>query len=84
MTKEELQKELDEIIQGNKHTIKLDYFVPNKLDNLLKEIGSSINLANDLETNGWDYDFWLPFKYEGTNFTFAGSWYYGDYSIYKN
>jgi hypothetical protein len=84
MTKAELQKELDGIIQGNKHIIKLDYFAPDKLDKLLKEIDSSINFADDLETSGWDDDFWLPLKYRDTKFTFAGSWYYGDYSIYRN
>jgi hypothetical protein len=84
MTKEDLQKELDEIVQGNKHIIKLGYFVPSELDKLLKEIDRNIDLSADLETNGWDYDFWLTFKYQGTDFTFAGSWYYGDYSIYAN
>jgi len=84
MTKEELQSQLDEIIQGNKHTIKLDYFVPNKLEKLLKQIDDSIKLTENMDMSGWDYDFWLPFKYRNTNFTFAGSWYYGDYTIYKN
>ena len=84
MTKEELQKELDEIVDGNKQDIKLDYFVPNKLDKLLKEIDSSINLTENLETNGWDHDFWLTFEYRDINFTFAGSWYYGNYAIYKD
>lgn len=84
MTKEELQHQLDDLVNIGNHTIKLGYFVPSELEKLLKEIDRTIDLTEDSETNGWDYDFWLPFKYQGTNLTFAGSWYYGDYTIYKN
>lgn len=33
--------------------------------------------TGDLETNGWEYDWWLKFTKAGKSFTASGSGYYG-------
>ena len=80
----ELRKPLDDIIDGSQYNIKLGYFVPSELEKMLKEIDNSIDLTDRIETNGWDLDFWVSFRYKQKQFTFAGSWYYGGYEIYRN
>lgn len=77
MNSTELKNILDSL-EINKRT-KIEYIPPSKINDLLNEIVTE--LSDDFETNSWSVDFWIPFKYNEKEFTFSGSWYYGNYSI---
>jgi hypothetical protein len=41
-------------------------------------------MEDDWDTNGWDHDFWIKFEHpEKPTIQFAGSWYYGNYNLFK-
>lgn len=37
--------------------------------------------VGDFESNGWQWDFWQPFKLNGESFMLSGSGYYGKLTI---
>ena len=49
---------------------------------LVKEV---LGWTEDLETNGWDIDYWVTFIKEGKDFKYivSGSLYYGNINIRK-
>lgn len=54
---------------------------------LVKEVLEKLGWTDteDLETNGWDIDYWVTFIKEGKNFDYivSGSLYYGNINIRK-
>lgn len=50
---------------------------------LNKTQGVSVD-EDDLETNGWQVDYWQSFMYMDEKYTLSGSMYYGTYEITKN
>ena len=86
LTYKELQEKLDRMIDSDDSSynrIDLEYICPADLEKLLQEIDSNIEFDDNIETNGWDVDFWISFEYRYVGFCFSGSWYYGDYKIMK-
>ena len=79
-------KELvQKVIIGELSSVKLPYLEMNKIIETLEEIGLNINIE-DMDTNGWDVDFWIKCYFDSKIFMFSGSWWYGDYTfkVYKN
>lgn len=85
LTSKELQSHLEKLLSDDSYIkIKLEYICPADLEKLLREIDSNIEfVADEIETNSWDVDFWMPFKYNGNALSFTGSWFYGGYNITK-
>jgi len=50
---------------------------------LIEENGGIFKL-DEIDTNGWEIDFDVPFELFNTTFTLTGSLVYGDYTIYKD
>jgi hypothetical protein len=71
----ELKEALDDIISGK---VKFDVFArkltPNDINKLLIENGF---IHIDLDSNGWQHDFWDYYELDGIKLTHSGSWYYG-------
>ena len=38
---------------------------------------------SELETNGWQVDFWVPATYQGKEISISGSMYYGNIEIVR-
>jgi len=49
---------------------------------ILEELGCIIDL-DSFETNGWQYDWWCNFGYQGFSYTLSGCGHYGKLSIYR-
>lgn len=83
---EVLKEHLDKLISDETyHKIELDYITPVQVQKFINEIDSKIgNLIENSDFNGWELDFWMPFKYKNQKLMFTGSWYYGNYAIVKN
>lgn len=80
MEKEELKYILDSLVEPY---VKVDVplITPSDLSTMLFEIGGEEIDPDNIDTNGWDIDFWIYFYYNDKKFCFAGSWFYGNYVI---
>ena len=85
LTSKELQNHLEKLLSDESYIkIELEYICPSDLEKLLQQLDPNIEFdGDDIETNGWDVDFWISFEYKETSFCFSGSWYYGNYKIMK-
>jgi len=61
-------------VQSSEEDYDLSGYSPNTLITFLESLGAE---RGDIETNGWDVDFWIPVSYFGSSFMLSGSWYYG-------
>ena len=56
------------------------------VENLVRaaeDLGAKI-LTDEFETNGWQYDYWMPCIFDGKRFILEGSGYYGNGSVYSD
>ena len=59
-------------------SIDLNGCVPSEVHELVESFGYTCDIGDNLNTNGWDHDFWMYFLKDGEKkFCFSGSWYYG-------
>lgn len=79
---EQFVKDFNALLAGDVNYINLALITPENLEKRLSELaGERINLLEDLDTNGWQHDFWSTFDYLGTKLQFSGSWYDGHYQL---
>lgn len=81
---EVLKQHLDKLISDDTYLkIELDYITPDNIGDMLSQIDNTIDIMDNPDFNGWEHDFWMPFKYNGYSLSFTGSWFYGGYNITK-
>ncbi len=76
----EVEDLISEVISGKTNSVNLPYCTPTLVDEHLKGLDFE---RQDIETNGWDHDFWIPYIKGEETFEFSGSWFYGNYQFYK-
>lgn len=81
MLSEKNKKSILSVINEEKQEIELDLCIPYDVKNYLKELGYE---EKDVESNGWQYDYWIKYKKENKIFTLAGSGYYGGQAFSKD
>lgn len=65
---------LEPVLNGDKNEVTLPQdIIPSKLVDYMESIG----YEHEIETNGWDVDFWINFDNGKQGFVYSGSWYYG-------
>lgn len=70
---------VDKIEAGSTSSYSVQEFTPCDVVNYMQELGYE---AQDLETNGWQVDFWQDFTKENCKtICFAGSWYFGNATL---
>lgn len=72
---------IDDVIYGNKESVDLKGKIT--LDLFDKHMMEKYNIETELDTNGWQFDFWNEFSLNGIKFMLHGSLYYGDYAFTK-
>lgn len=67
-------KEIDKVLNGELQEVRSEVYIsPDKIDDYLKSKGLE---QDDLDTNGWQYDFWMNYS-DGTKlYTMMGSGWY--------
>jgi hypothetical protein len=84
----ELKKNVTELISDvlncKLDIVEFDCLYPSIVINHLKELGVKIDLADCMETNGWQMDYWIRFKYNDKRFIISGSGYYGNLEFKEN
>lgn len=68
--KEELQK----VLSFKDDRVGLGDVPPSKINDILEDLGAS---RGGMETNGWDYDYWVDYIKDGQTFVLSGSGWYG-------
>ena len=83
ITKHQVEKEIkagiDSVLKGQIEHFEHDLGTPDMAARYLENKGWT---KGELETNGWDYDWWLPFTKDGKSFTAFGRGYYGGFEFY--
>jgi len=55
-------------------SVDITEYSPHKVEEYLDALGWESN--EDLESNGWDHDFWVTYTKGDYKLMFTGSWYY--------
>ena len=85
--KELKEKLLEEFKVGVQQVIKGEIEQYNSLlsmggiENYMNSIGAE---ADEMSTNGWQWDWWNPYIIEGKTYNLSGSGYYGGLSFNKD
>lgn len=78
---EQLQKLLDKALDPNKLPFPACGKAPiNDVIEFLEKLGADIQ-KDELETNGWEVDYWQPFTYNNKKYMLSGSMYFGYFNI---
>lgn len=75
-TKEFIKTGIKEFLQSRKKKLKFSVAPANILIMAAESVGCKMD--NDtIETNGWDYDWWISGEYKNKKIRLSGSGYYG-------
>lgn len=74
-----MEELIDSIVYGHEYKVDLKGLAPNLAVEYLETLGYE---KGEMETNGWQVDFWVSFTKDGaTTLEFSGDWYYGTQSL---
>lgn len=76
---EPAQHAIAEVINGDREKFEAQNISPNAVRLHMVSLG----YASDLDTNGWQYDWWLNFTKGDEKWTAYGSGYYGTFGFMK-
>ncbi len=83
--KSNMVKNIDSVVKGEKNSVKILYVRPNDVIEYLESLGH--NIDKDIDTNGWQWDYWITFDVEGNTYILSGDGYYYDsvqFSLHKD
>lgn len=85
---EQVQAGIIAVINGKKGTsFKIQAFKPDTIPVIPARVIDFMVAqgweAGEMETNGWEYDWWIPFTKDGLSFTASGSGYYGGFGFHE-
>ena len=70
----EMEDKIKKVLDEEVDAVNLYYVRPNDIIKCVENIGGK---ADDcLETNGWQWDYWLKFNYNDKSFLLSGDGYY--------
>jgi hypothetical protein len=74
--KENREKEILTVLNGEKQIAQLLYTRPNDVIEFVESMGGED--MHDLDTNGYQWDYWAHVKYKGEKYMISGDGYYND------
>lgn len=77
-----IKKELKKLFNNDIKSVKIQCLCPSKIINILQNLGADV--SDEIETNGWQYDYWIKVKYKDKKYCISGSGYYGSVEIAKS
>lgn len=63
---------------------KATHFPAGAMIDAVSEYPGIDKIEDSFETNGWDWDWFQDFEYNGQRYTLCGSGYYGGHSFSRN
>jgi hypothetical protein len=79
----ELETRLDQVINGEQNSIEIKFLYANEVATFLKNKYDAHVETSDMDTNGWQYDYWIPVYINDEKYNLMGSGYYGDMEFVK-
>lgn len=73
----QMKDDIDSVLSGKSKFERLLGVRPSKVINYLKTLDNDLD-EGQLETNGWEWDFWIPISYNGKAYILSGDGYYND------
>lgn len=70
--------EVDRLLDGRLNKLEAECVCPHQIKHYMESKGWA---CSDLDTNGWEYDWWLTFTKDGKSFSASGSGYYGWFEL---
>jgi hypothetical protein len=74
---------LKEFLEGDGTELPLVMQPIDDIKNALEKYGWEMEW-DDMDTNGWEHDFWIPFTKDEETITLGGSWYHGGYTLSRD
>lgn len=84
MTKDETKQQIKDwmiegiqsVLTGEVEHVELLFTRPADVSNYIKSIGGED--LNDMDTNGWQWDYWMTFKVDDKDYMLSGDGFYGN------
>ena len=73
---ERLQDLLRSVVESRVESVDLEWYSPQEIADTIKAMYKIDGYA-DMETNGWQVDFWITYIIYDRKFVYSGGWYYG-------
>lgn len=73
---EAVKKGVNELLDGSVSTVEFLRLCPNGLVEILIDMGFDVDIKN-LESYGWEADYWIYCSHEGRKYLIFGSGFYG-------
>ena len=80
LLKKEMVAGIQAVLSGKKKVFNAKNITPKMVEEYLEAKGWE---KGEFTTNGWQYDWWLPFTKDGESFTAFGGGYYGDFEFQR-
>ena len=74
-----IKEELTKLFNSEVESIDIDCLCPSKAIDILESLGADV--SEELNTNGWQYDYWIKFTHKSKRYYISGSGYYGNVMI---
>jgi hypothetical protein len=91
--KNAVERGIASVLDGQTESFEIKPFKPDTLavspemvTSIMESLGWKQVQEEDrdkFDTNGWQYDWWMPFEKDGRSFTASGSGYYGGFGFHK-
>lgn len=81
--KEYYKESIKKVISGEAEGIEFKtWLAPDTVRDICEELG--LTYKDEFDCNGWIWDFWDQYEYNGESYTLAGTGYYGSMAFSKN
>lgn len=73
----ELKERVEQVINGEKDSIEIKFLYLSDVKSFLEDEYKAKEVG-DMDTNGWQYDYFVSFEINDKKYELTGSGYYGD------
>lgn len=74
-----IKDKIRKLFNGVIESVQIDCLCPSKTIDILEDLGADV--SEELDINGWQYDYWVYFTYESKKYCLSGSGYHGNVKI---
>ena len=72
--KSEMVSKIESVLEGKETSVRILYVRPNDVISYMVNKGHTYD--DNIDTNGWSWDYWLSFEANGKSYTLGGDGYY--------
>ena len=80
-SKSKIKDEVTKLFNGEVESVEFIGIYPSLIISILENVGADV--SEDMDTNGWQGDYWIDLKYNNEKYSIDGCMYYGTVTISK-